>query len=151
VRSRARRGAGIAAVARAAFGEKYVSLPMRHRIAGPVTADGRRQVEYGWRANDQWAGIRMEAEGRPSAVAAGSAEQFIAEHYWGYNAQPDGSAMEYRVEHDPWRVWRPARASFSGDCSSLYGAALAACLKAEPDSALLAEGSSVAVYSGTRI
>jgi uncharacterized protein YqjF (DUF2071 family) len=141
----------LAQAARTAYGEKYVALPMRHRIAGPVTADGRRQVQYGWRVNGGWCDLRLECEGRSALPAAGSLEQFITRQYWGYAAQPDGATVEYRVEHDPWRIWRATSARFEGDCAALYGPALAACLKAEPDSALLAEGSSVAVYRGERI
>jgi uncharacterized protein YqjF (DUF2071 family) len=141
----------IAAVARAIYREKYVALPMRHRIAGPVSEGGRREIEYGWRASGQWAQIRVSCEGNPARPAEGSLEQFITEHYWGYTAQPDGGTIEYRVEHEPWRVWRAAKASFEGDCSSLYGAELARVLTCPPDSAYVAEGSGVAVYSGQRI
>jgi len=83
--------------------------------------------------------------------AEGSAEQFIAEHYWGYSAQPDGGTLEYQVEHVPWRVWRATSARFEGDPTELYGRELAACLKGTPDSAFLADGSGVKVYSGSRI
>jgi uncharacterized protein YqjF (DUF2071 family) len=141
----------IAAVARSVYREKYVALPMRHRIAGPVSEGGRLEVSYGWRVDGKWAGVSVECEGKPSRVAEGSLEQFITEHYWGYAAQPDGGTVEYRVEHDPWRVWRTAKARFEGDCTSLYGRDLAACLKAEPDSAFLAEGSSVAVHPANRL
>jgi anti-sigma regulatory factor (Ser/Thr protein kinase) len=50
-----------------------------------------------------------------------------------------------------WRV-RPAKqATFEGDVSELYGAALALRLAGAPDSALVAEGSAVTVYSGQKI
>jgi uncharacterized protein YqjF (DUF2071 family) len=138
----------IAAVARAAYREKYVALPMRHRIAGPVSEGGRLAVSYGWRADGKWADLSVECQGKPEPAAEGSLEQFISEHYWGYTAQPDGGTVEYRVEHDPWRVWRAEKARFQGDCAALYGRDLAACLKTEPDFAFLAEGSSVAVNPG---
>jgi len=141
----------IAAVARSVYREKYVSLPMRHRIAGPVSEGGRLEVSYGWRVDGKWSAVSVACEGKPSRTADGSLEQFITEHYWGYAAQPDGGTLEYRVEHDPWRVWRATKARFDGDCRSLYGRDLAACLKAEPDSAFLAEGSSVAVHPGLPI
>ena len=34
---------------------------------------------------------------------AGSHEEFITEHYWGYTARRGCS--EYRVEHPRWRLW----------------------------------------------
>jgi len=141
----------IAAVARAFYGERYVALAMRHRIAGPVSEGGRTTVQYGWRVKEQWAEIRLECEGKPVQPGAGSLEEFIAEHYWGYAAQLGGGTLEYRVEHEPWRVCRAAQSWFKGDCASLYGAALAACLKTGPDSALLAEGSAVVVYPGRAV
>ena len=109
---------------------------------------GRRQVRYGFRLNGRWSDLHLECEGKPARPAEGSLEQFITDHYWGYTAQPDGATLEYRVEHEPWRVWRAAQARFDGDCDSLYGPDLAACLKSAPDSAFLAEGSPVAVYAG---
>jgi len=141
----------IAAVARGVYHEKYVALPMRHRIAGPVSEGGRLQVEYAWRIGPDWATIAVECEGKPAPTAEGSIEQFIAEHYWGYAAQPDGGTVEYRVEHQPWRVWHAAKARFTGDCWALYGTDLAACLTREPDSAFVADGSAVAVWPGQRI
>src|SRR5215831_8133503 len=39
----------IAAVARSVYGERYVALPMRHRISGPVSEGGRTTVKYAWR------------------------------------------------------------------------------------------------------
>jgi hypothetical protein len=81
----------------------------------------------------------------------GSREAFFTEHYWGYAAQTGGGTLEYRVEHDRWRVWPVTQATFEGDVSKLYGAALAQRLAGAPDSALVAEGSAVAVYSGQKI
>jgi uncharacterized protein len=136
----------IAAVARSVYGERYVSLPMRHRIAGPVSEGGRRQVEYGFRNADGWCHLRVECEGNPTVPPAGGFEQFITEHYWGYTAHPDGRTLEYRVQHDPWRVWRVTNARFEGDPAGLYPAQFGARLQDPPDSAFLAEGSAVAVH-----
>ncbi len=36
--------------------------------------------------------------------------------------QPDGRAVEYRVEHPLWDVWRARRASLDADVERLYGA-----------------------------
>jgi uncharacterized protein YqjF (DUF2071 family) len=141
----------IAAVARAVYGERYVALAMRHRIAGPVSEGGRTTVEYGWRVEGRWAQIHVECEGKPARPAAGSIEQFIAEQYWGYAMKPQGGTIEYRVEHEPWRVWRTAVARFDGDCALLYGAELAARLKATPDFAFLADGSGVTVHRGQTV
>ena len=138
----------IAKVAQMVYGERYIALPMRHRIAGPTSEGGRVSVEYGWRIDGRWNLLRMQAEGRPAPVAGGSLQQFITEHYWGYTRQPDGRTIEYQVTHEPWRVWTATGVTFEGDCGSIYGADLAECLTRPPDSAFLGEGSAVAVMRG---
>jgi uncharacterized protein YqjF (DUF2071 family) len=141
----------IALVANRVFREHYIALPMRHRLAGPVSEGGRREVQYSWRLSSGWATLSVECEGKPLRPAEGSLDQFITEHYWGYTASPDGATVEYRVEHEPWRVWAAARARFEGDCTSLYGPELAACLNRPPDFVLLAEGSAVSVLPGSNL
>lgn len=138
----------IAAVARLVYNENYRCLPMAHRICSD---DGARRVEYGWRLGSIWNRLQVEATGEPHAITDGSAEQFIAEHYWGYSAQPRGGSVEYHVAHPPWRVWHVTYAAFAGAAGALYGAALASALNRSPDSAFLAEGSPVTVYCGRRI
>ena len=141
----------IAALARALYGEKYVSLAMTHKIVEPTSEHGRLQAEYRWRHDGQWNRLRVECSGKPAQAREGSLEQFITEHYWGYSAPPAGGCMEYQVTHEPWRIWTASGATFEGNPTRLYGADLAACLRRTPDSAFLAEGSAVTVYSGQRI
>src|SRR5579872_1107769 len=78
--------------------------------------------------------------------AAGSAEEFIAEHYWGYTRQRDGSTIEYRVSHPRWRSAPAGEARLDADVSALYGAPFDALLSGAPQSAFMAEGSAVTVY-----
>ena len=141
----------VAKVAQIAFHENYIALPMRHRIAEPVSEGGRVEAEYRWRHAEKWNVLRVESAGRPALAAEGGLEQFITEHYWGYAAQPGGRCLEYEVAHERWRVWSATAAQFAGDASALYGPQLAACLNREPDSAFLADGSPVTVYTGTPI
>jgi uncharacterized protein len=138
----------IAAVARLAYNENYRYRPMAHQIS---LVDGALRVEYAWRLGSIWNRLTVHAAGVPRAMTDGSAEQFIAEHYWGYSAQPGGGCVEYHVAHPPWRVWDVTHAEFSGDAVSLYGAAFADALNKAPNSAFLAEGSPVTVYRGKRI
>lgn len=138
----------IAAIARWVYHENYRALPMSHVVidegAGP-------RVDYRWRLGNCWNRLSAAGTGAARAMVEGSLEQFIAEHYWGYCAQPDGRTMEYQVAHPPWRVWGIASAEFSGDAQALYGAEFAAVLSRPSDSAILAEGSPVTVYSGKRL
>lgn len=141
--------AAIALVARNLYHEPYIALPMSHRIE---QQDGRVQAaEYGWTCGGRPNRLRVVTRGAPEALTPGSEAEFITEHYWGYNAQPDGSTLEYRVEHPPWRVLAVATATLECDATELYGEAFCAALTGPPRSAFLAEGSPVKVYSGTRL
>ena len=140
----------IAKVAQVCYGERYLALPMEHKIVEPTSEGGRIQVEYRWRRRGKWSAIHAECEGRPSVPPVDSREAFFVEHYWGYAASGQ-TTLEYRVEHDRWRVWPATRASFEGDVSELYGTELARILEGPPDSALVAEGSAVTVHQGIRI
>jgi hypothetical protein len=124
---------------------------MRHRIIEPVSEHGRIQVEYDWRCGAGWSGIRLECSGKPARATEGSLEQFITEHYWGYAKQRNAASLEYEVEHEPWRVWNADTAAFEGDVAELYGPELSKCVNCSPDSAFLADGSSVVVYSGRKL
>jgi uncharacterized protein len=138
----------VAQLARLAYGENYACHPMRHTIP---TDGANIAAEYQWRIGSQWCSLRAEASGAPACAQEGSVEQFITEHYWGYSAQRNGGCVEYRVSHEPWRVWHSATASFEGDAESLYGRELGRVLLRPPDSAFIADGSPVLVFTGRQI
>jgi len=140
----------VAAVARLAFGERYSYVPMSHRIESQSHA-GAVKAEYAWGTDRSRCVMQIETEGARFLPLEGSASQFITEHYWGYAAQRSGGSLEYQVQHPPWQVWNAGQAAFCGDTTSLYGPGLAEALKRAPDSAFLAEGSAVTVFTGTRI
>ncbi len=136
----------IATVARVVYNEPYIAVPMRHRVA-----EGVGEYEFGWRYRGGDFALGAQAVGEPAPLAAGSAEEFIFEHYWGYTRQRDGGTVEYQVEHVPWRVWQTSRTWLKGDVGALYGAAFAEALAQPPRSAFVAEGSPVLVRRGVRI
>ena len=136
----------IARLARLMFGEKYDSCPMWHRIERNAE---RIAAEYGWRWRGEEFRLSAQASGAPSRVAEGTLENFITEHYWGYSATSE--SIEYRVSHDPWRVWVSTSAAFAGDGSALYGAGFGDILRRAPDSAFIADGSPVLVHVARRI
>ena len=91
---------------------------------------------------------RMEGEpiGRGAPVSAGSHEEFITEHYWGYTRQRNGGTIEYRVVHPSWTVRRVPRPRIDGNLALTYGDAFGAIMREAPESTLLADGSPVTVY-----
>ncbi|MBB4636274.1 YqjF family protein [Longimicrobium terrae] len=139
----------IAAVARWVYNENYAALPMRHRVTVRPGTGG--DVEYGWRHRRRPSLLRVAVTGDSAPLVAGSEEEFITEHYWGYARQRDGGCVEYQVQHPRWNVWRAESAVLDGDVGALYGSAFAECLSGPPRSALLADGSPVTVRRGVRI
>ncbi len=138
----------IAATARLVYGENYKYAPMRHRIEIGAAS---KSAEFQWQVRGHWCGLSARFEGSPTLPQAGTLEQFITEHYWGYSAQPGLGCIEYHVSHVPWQVWKATHASFQGDASVLYGGDLASLLERQPDSAFVADGSPVIVFRGNRI
>jgi hypothetical protein len=138
----------IALVARYAYNENYFAYPMTRRIARTSDAAEHR---YGWRTRCSPYEITARTSGDPVLPKEGSAEQFITEHYWGYAKQRDGGAVEYRVEHEPWRVWDAEHSEFSGDGGAFYGAKFKDALSVKPYSAFVADGGPVRVLKGRRL
>ena len=138
----------IAAVARLVYNENYIALPTRNRVD---LTPGRMQAEYGWQFQGRWNGLKFLAQGSPRELVAGSLEEFITEHYWGYAAQKDGGCMEYQVEHPRWQVWQATEATLDCDVAALYGTEFKAALTGPPANAFLADGSKVSVYDGVRL
>jgi uncharacterized protein len=137
----------IALVARIAYGERYSSHPMRHRVHLSPTGGSAR---YEWKLGGAWCEIEAHASGAPVQAAEGSLEQFVTEHYWGYATRRDG-CLEYQVSHPAWRVWMCGAAHFRGDAASLYGPQLGAVIRRPPDFAFVADGSPVVVFKGRRV
>ena len=143
--------AAIATVARLAYNEPYVALPMRHEFGEHGPSGVPITVNYEWKLGADWAGLRGNPCGDGVTAATDSIEEFITEHYWGYTRQRDGGTVEYRVDHPRWRVWRLETPQVTGDLTTLYGAALADVIRGVPTSAFLADGSPVSVFAPTRL
>ncbi len=139
----------IALVARSVCNEPYLALPTAHRIEQSSGFEaGIKSVTYSWKYEGRDHFLKIGTRGEAKPLLEGSEAKFIAEHYWGYTAQRDGSTLEYQVEHPPWMVWDSASAEFQCEVASLFGRQYCSTLNRSPDSAFLAEGSAVKVYKG---
>jgi len=129
-------------VARAAYNEPYQTLPMRSGVS-------ETQTQYELQQDEEWQGMAA----RPTADwrAPEPMETFFIEHYWGYNRQTDGGAMEYEVTHPKWETRPVDLTRFDLDVETLYGPEWGRVLLKQPDAVVLANGSEVAVFSGARI
>jgi uncharacterized protein len=144
----------IAGLARVLYGEKYISLPMKHTIetdrrTGRLSKEGL--VEYAWQFNGKLNRLGALAMGDPQPLAAGSEAEFILEHYWGYTRLNERQTGEYRVEHPAWNIWPVAQPYLLCNVRAIYGEAFEPFLHHRPRSAFLAEGSPVGVYPGKKI
>lgn len=139
----------IALIARKLYHEPYIALPMSHRLE--METGAVKSAEYSWCFGGRQNHLKLAVRAAAQLLREGSEAEFITEHYWGYNAQPDGATLEYRVEHPRWRVYDVADAKLDCDVAGLYGEHLRHCLSRKPSSAFLAEGSAVTVHQGVRL
>lgn len=138
----------ISLVARLVYNENYFTTKMSHSISQDNLST---KAAYKWLHESRWNSIEATYHGKSRALAAGSRDEFIAEHYWGYTTQRDGSTIEYKVEHPPWNMWEPENVSLDLDAASLYGGEFAEILSQPPSFSLVADGSEVTVFKGQRI
>lgn len=138
----------IALAARWVYGENYVSLPMHHKT---TRAAESLEAEYAWKRGGSSFRLSAKSQEEPKLPAAGSLEQYITEHYWGYSRPESASTLEYHVTHAPWLVRVASEARFEGDATALYGLRLAQILSRPPDSAYIVDGSPIDVLAGQEI
>ncbi len=131
-------------VANTLFGEHYIHLPMRHF---EETRGDRLLVGYEWKYKGRWYNLRVDAEAQPSPLPAGSNEEFITEHFWGYSAMKNSKTGEYQVEHPRWNIHPVRYHQVDCDFFSLYGDTFSGLNTQIPESVFLAEGSPIKVYT----
>ena len=140
--------AAITMIANALYEEPYATLPTRHHI---MHGADTLQVRYDWRHRKTWYSLGVEASVEPQAIASGSIEDFITEHYWGFTRRRNCRTSQYEVRHPSWMTYPILRHQIDMDFGALYGTEFAALTQRRPDNILLAEGSAISVASGTRL
>ena len=150
----------ITLIARALYGEAYSTAPTRHTwklLPAQVEDDPEQlsasqwEIEYRWKHRGDWQQIGVRADAQLQPMAAGSLEEFITEHYWGYTPRRGGGTAEYAVEHRRWEVYPVRQHRIHCDFGSLYGAEFAGLTGRAPDHVLLAEGAPVSIGWGINI
>jgi uncharacterized protein YqjF (DUF2071 family) len=133
----------IVLIANNLYKEHYGALPMRHSING----DGadHTQFLYEWKLKGRWNKLGATVSNNLTKIETGSPEEFIFEHYWGYNRLTDTKTMQYQVEHVSWQIAEVKDFVFDADIAKLYGAAFVPYLSKQPFSAFWANGSEIAV------
>lgn len=136
-------------VANNLYNEHYKALPMRHSVV--PKGDEHTYFDYEWKLKGRWNKLGATISNTYTDIKPGSPEEFIFEHYWGYNRIHDTNTLEYAVEHILWQVAEVKDPIFDADITTLYGADFEPYLKKQPYSAFFANGSDVAVRVAGKI
>jgi uncharacterized protein YqjF (DUF2071 family) len=139
----------IATTANVLYREHYRRLPMRHSVV--AVANNHTHFLYEWKLNGKWNKLGAMVNNNLVDIQPDSAEEFIFEHYWGYNPWSDTVTMEYQVEHISWQIGLVKDFVFEADIATLYGEAFVPYLTAKPVSVFYAKGSEIAVRMGDKI
>jgi len=139
----------ISIIANTLYKEHYSALPIRHTAM--EVDDKHTQFLYEWKLNGKWNKLGAIVSNHFEDTQPGSPEEFIFEHYWGYNIWSDAVTMEYQVEHVSWQVAGVKEPVFEADIAALYGEVFVPFLSVKPYSAFFAKGSDVVVRVGSKI
>ncbi len=138
----------IALIANNLYREHYRALPMRSSV---TTVGHGTQYLYEWQLNGRWNKLGATVMEELADIAPGSPEEFIFEHYWGYNIWDATTTMQYQVEHISWQTRAVTDFVFDADVAALYGDAFVPYLQGKPHSTFFANGSAIGVRVGEKI
>lgn len=133
-------------VANTLYKENYQTLAMKHLW---VEQKDQLEVAYSWK-NRNWNSFAVTATSKAEDILAGSEEEFITEHYWGYTKIAENKTSEYGVEHPRWQAYPIKDYKINVDFGINYGDDFAFLNSATPDSVILAEGSEIRVLKGKK-
>jgi uncharacterized protein len=129
-------------VANTLYREKYVTLPMKHYYS---EIGEEVQLGYHWKYKGIWNKLEAVTEKKHAPMVAGSKEEFIAEHYWGYSKYNNSTTFEYAVQHPSWEIHTVKNCNIVCDFEKLYGTQFAFLNAVKLDSVFMAKGSPIAI------
>jgi len=124
------------------YGEKYCTMQMKH-FHEENTADLR--TGYTWKFKNRWNKLEAVTQKNLVAMVAGSEEEFIAEHYFGYSRFNPHTTFEYEVKHPKWSVYPVTNYLVDCDFGSLYGNSFSFLETIKPASVFMADGSAITI------
>lgn len=137
----------IAWIANLVYREHYMYAPTQYWIDH---RNDELSIEYRWRKRgDNYVIATANPQSQP--LLPGSIEEFIAQHYWGYNAFSKKTTLEYGVEHPAWLYFPVTDFEAHYNTEALYGSAFVPYLERKPDSVFVADGSDIVVRQGSKI
>lgn len=140
--------AAISIIANTLYHEKYSSMPMKH-----FANKGENEINLGyhWKHKNKWNKIEAITAVEAMPVQAGSEEEFIAEHYWGYSKYNTTTTFEYNVQHPAWQVHKVKDYLIDCDFTALYGNEFLFLHTIQPNSVFVAGGSAIAVLKKRKL
>lgn len=130
----------ISIVANTLYNEKYSTMRMKHFFEKKET---EIHLGYSWKSKRKWNRLEATTELTAIPMKAGSEEEFIAEHYWGYAVYNPKITFEYAVQHPSWKIHPVKDYLIDCDFNELYGRRFALLVDQKPASVFMAAGSSI--------
>lgn len=137
----------LAFIANTLYKEHYVTMPTNHNW---IYGDNMLSVTYQWKSS-HWNSIFISASSQCIEFGAGSEEEFITEHYWGYTQLSPTASLEYAVEHPRWHAYPVRDFLITVDFADVYGDEFKFLNTMKPQSVFLMEGSEIIVRKGSSI
>jgi uncharacterized protein len=131
-------------IANALYGEHYETRAMAHQFE---TRDDLFHVAYSWKAGKEINYLKASTTLSKEPIKAGSEEEFITEHYWGYTRISERKTTAYEVQHPRWNVHTVRTFDFKCNIETLYGPVFREALSSKPTSVFLADGSGIQVMN----
>jgi len=132
----------VAWLANKLYKEHYIAVPTKSSIE--ITTFSKN-IDYQWKINNKWNHLAVNATVENVKMQAGSIEEFIFEHYYGYTKINNHLSQEYKVNHPRWLVNEVIDYAVDCDFKSMYGEDFSFLSNQQPDAVILAQGSPVTV------
>jgi uncharacterized protein YqjF (DUF2071 family) len=132
----------VAWVANFLYKEHYVAVKTKHHWA---FFENSKQINYYWKIKGNWNHIAVNANVQPSRMQAGSFEEFIFEHYFGYTKIDNTTTEEYCIHHQRWEINSINEVDIQCDFGAMYGNDFEFLNSIKPSDVFLTNGSAVAV------
>ena len=132
------------------YNEHYSTAKMSSNI---FIKDKMIHVFYEWqKKGGQMNSMLVKASTDLNEIEKGSEEEFIFEHYYGYNKLNEKCTVEYTLKHEKWKTFSINEFELTCDVNNLYGNEFDPFISnKKPHSVFLAKGSDVAVNFPAKI
>ncbi len=140
----------VSSIANLFYNEHYSTAKMSHAITHNSQI---LDLSYQWKTkNTDWCKMTVSANPNGQYIEPGSEEEFIFEHYYGYNKLNETTSIEYSLAHPRWQVFPVIKSALICDIEKLYGEVFTPFIQnVKPISVFLAKGSDVQVKMPNKI